>query len=1553
MATSIVAPLTGTVTTTAFTPADYAVPGVQLPSGKPFHYEIMMPSQYSTNFLWPLMIWLHPDTSGNAWYEGQASTISVSDAAPQYQNVAFQRAYPCICIVPYADQTTDSDAIENWGGWVNTGGTGNGTTFNGETGPNTFALNGLVQHLTATLAVDPNRVYVNGFSLGGIGAEYFMLRYNQVNGNPKLYTAGTSTGGVLEIHGYGAGPTSADITTMAQVPVWWISGQNDGTSNPADWNLPMWRDQSGNTNYPAYLTSAAASLAGSSKMHFWYVSGVGHSPVDNSGNYMEANPTVLNWLFAQGGTSATTAPSPPPQAVAAGLNKLAFSDDFTTNTFATSANQSSGANWYYSFSGNAPQTVVNPTMTAAQLSNGNTGGGNNASPNGGIASILGVIDPVHDAWLSVPGGFLNNGGAVQPAAGAGNWQHFYVEIYTQFNINTSPTNGTWPSFWSWSLEALHQFGFGSSSLSESDLIELDFYESFGSQNFGNAAGVLESTLHHWTAAGGNPANAALLLGYPAHGSNPVIPAVAPFFDNNWHTIGCLWIPDPNNAGQGLVSMYVDNVQYGTIVSTGGAGSTYPLENQHLFLIMPGAGGSPTYVDWVRVWQSGTGGGGGGGGSGGGTGEFVVKNGQIIGPNGAPWLPMGIDMHQDNLSALASGSNSVFNTFPGTNYVRVACGDYEGFPAPSSLAAAVTTLTNAGIVLEFSDYSNSLGTGSGGGQGNIFTGSLLTNESAWFASMATYYINNPYVWFGTNNEPALIYPGNSNATATGSQSLSAWQKATYNAVRGTGNTNPILLEPGGDAVGNFRGGQGIPMMQFQDPAVVATMTNVIWDPHIYGYMNNYATDAATNNLLVSLVIQACQAVTSADGVVPCIIGEYGPEGANGVQIVTAILLAGTNGVTGSAAWVWDQDGEVGGPSGDPTGLTQWGLLSGGVITTQYGAPVAAAILTNSQKTVTPPTFTVSSNNTVVLAGSTAKITDTNGTTFGIVGGQVSISGVTDTTTSGVVELAFVNSVVWYKNSSGNWYSRSGSAWAGPTTVSPLPTVSPSGSFVIAPSTSTLTDAAFNIWGISTAGRVTENASTVTTPGGAVVITPSSGGSIQDGTGNTWTLTSGGIVMENGAVANGGSGTGSITVFGGVLYAQDSASGTWYNWNGTTFVQAASAPVTTTAVAVIELAYVNALIWEKDATNNWYSTNPATSPIVWTGPTTTSPLSSVPGGLSYILPMFQAGLRVITYIKQEAPASFVTGLASLRAEQSSRHDIAMYEGCQEPDTAVLTGTQETLASAGSFQQTVFSAGQADGIPVIQTSFGVAADYGTTGNLAAFATYGNAHTYMGSTLNCAPNDGPSPGFLSTLTTDALLTSPGLAVAHTEFGWRNSNNSPTAVASYVLDFIMSGYFDLNLPLMIAMGLYDDASGNFGLFNPDQTPRLVATALSNFFTLLKDSAANSLSFGPGKLNIAISNLPTGTNPNMGGHFGVLQKASGEFWVLVRNEQTLTTTDANNHVPVAVAALNCIVTLGTLATSITVYDPVLGVTAVQTAVNTSSVTVSVPAHPILIKIVRP
>lgn len=295
--------------------------------------------------------------------------------------------------------------------------------------------------------------------------------------------------------------------------------------------------------------------------------------------------------------------TPPPQAVAAGMTNLVFADDFTsTTTFATDEfqNYTPGVNWYAGFQG-GQTTNVQPTLTAAQVSNDNTSGGPNASPYGGVVSLLMPAGQRFNCWISVSGWQMNTAGAVQPPAGQGNWGHSYIEQYTQFNINNAATTNpaTWPSFWSWQLEAIGNFGFGSSSLTSAFPIERDFFESDG-PNFSDFLGVCTSNIaNHGT---GNVVQFA--KGYPTTVSGGVTyPAVNPYWDCEWHTVGSLWAPDPAHTGQGLASFWFDNVQYGNAVSTGGSGSAFPAEGQHFFLIINGAAGSPSYIDWVRVWQA--------------------------------------------------------------------------------------------------------------------------------------------------------------------------------------------------------------------------------------------------------------------------------------------------------------------------------------------------------------------------------------------------------------------------------------------------------------------------------------------------------------------------------------------------------------------------------------------------------------------------------------------------------------------------------------------------------------------------------------------------------------------------------------------------------------------------------------------------------------------------------------------------------------------------------------------------------------------------------------
>ncbi len=63
---------------------------------------------------------------------------------------------------------------------------------------------------------------------------------------------------------------------------------------------------------------------------------------------------------------------------------------------------------------------------------------------------------------------------------------------------------------------------------------------------------------------------------------------------------------------------------------------------------------------------------------------------------------------------------------------------------------------------------------------------------------------------------------------------------------------------------------------------------------------------------------------------------------------------------------------------------------------------------------------------------------------------------------------------------------------------------------------------------------------------VVLTPTSGGSIKDASGNVWTLTATGAVEENGVAVVGGAGTAEFTIVGGIIYGQDAASKKWYSY-----------------------------------------------------------------------------------------------------------------------------------------------------------------------------------------------------------------------------------------------------------------------------------------------------------------------------------------------------------------------------------------------------------------------
>ncbi len=165
-----------------------------------------------------------------------------------------------------------------------------------------------------------------------------------------------------------------------------------------------------------------------------------------------------------------------------------------------------------------------------------------------------------------------------------------------------------------------------------------------------------------------------------------------------------------------------------------------------------------------------------------TGQFQVENGQIIGPDGQPFVIKGMNVDAPGLPTALANVDNLANNW-GVNEVRIDdyhnginIMDANGNPNFQQLNTIVNDFTSKGIVVQL-DGSNP--------QAGIFTGQSLAAQENFYQQAAAYYKNNPYVWFGTSDEA-----GGSGGNSPG------WLNETtgeVGAVRGTGNTNPIVVD----------------------------------------------------------------------------------------------------------------------------------------------------------------------------------------------------------------------------------------------------------------------------------------------------------------------------------------------------------------------------------------------------------------------------------------------------------------------------------------------------------------------------------------------------------------------------------------------------------------------------------------------------------------------------------------------------------------------------------------------------------------------------------------
>jgi hypothetical protein len=149
------------------------------------------------------------------------------------------------------------------------------------------------------------------------------------------------------------------------------------------------------------------------------------------------------------------------------------------------------------------------------------------------------------------------------------------------------------------------------------------------------------------------------------------------------------------------------------------------------------------------------------------------------------------------------------------------------------------------------------------------------------------------------------------------------------------------------------------------------------------------------------------------------------------------------------------------------------------------------------------------------------------------------------------------------------------------------------------------------------------------------------------------------------------------------------------------------------------------------------------------------------------------------------------------------------------------------------------------------------------------------------------------------------------------------------------------------------------GLFDSSGNPRIAAQCLRILYLLLSDPSINANNFVPGFLNYSVSGLPTpiSGSPNTGYNDLLLQGNDGMFTLVIWNEQQLNQTTGNQLL--TVAPVNVTLTFNE-ATMIQVdvfdpFQPMLGFSPipVQSQTNVKSMTISLPAHVLFVRIRHP
>jgi predicted peptidase len=217
--------------------------------GKVLLYRLLKPTKLEEDTRYPLVVFLH-----GAGERGNDNKKQLIHVAADFLAREAQAKYPCYVVFP---QCPAGDA------WVKTDWGADRHTMADRPTDALAQVHELIVALEKDLpAVNPDRVYIAGLSMGGFGTWEMLERW------PELFAAAVAICG---------GGDEAQAARMIKVPVWAFHGAKDGAVKPS-------RSQN--------MVEAVKKAGGRAKLTIY--EDVGH----NSWERPFRDPATFDWLFS-------------------------------------------------------------------------------------------------------------------------------------------------------------------------------------------------------------------------------------------------------------------------------------------------------------------------------------------------------------------------------------------------------------------------------------------------------------------------------------------------------------------------------------------------------------------------------------------------------------------------------------------------------------------------------------------------------------------------------------------------------------------------------------------------------------------------------------------------------------------------------------------------------------------------------------------------------------------------------------------------------------------------------------------------------------------------------------------------------------------------------------------------------------------------------------------------------------------------------------------------------------------------------------------------------